>query len=54
MAPRLRDRRGKAAAPSITSPMLALAWSILHCPDQNGEDAWVLAKLVLEAAGGES
>lgn len=50
MAPRLRDRRGHAVPPPITTPMIALAWSVLNCPDEDREDARLLAKLVLEAA----
>lgn len=52
MATRLNLRR--QAAPQVTTPMIALAWSVLNCPDQNREDARLLAKLILEAAGGKT
>jgi hypothetical protein len=41
---------GEAPAPALTSAMVALAWSILHLNDDDGEAAHVLAKLIIEAA----
>ena len=38
-------------APRLTTPMVALAWSVINCPSEDGEDARTLAKLVLQAAG---
>ena len=45
--------REKRLAPRLTTPMIALAWSVINCPSEDGEDARTLAKLVLEAAGNQ-
>lgn len=41
--------RGRGLA-LITTPMVALAFSVINCPSADGEDARLLARLVLEAA----
>ncbi len=48
-----RGRDGREPAPQITSVMVALAFSVLHSPD-DGESARVLARMVLEAAEAQS
>jgi hypothetical protein len=38
-----------APAPRLTTPMVALAWSILHTSD-DGEAADMLARMIIDAA----
>ena len=42
-------RVSATAAPQITSAMVALAWCVIHCP-QDGEDGPALARLIIAAA----
>jgi hypothetical protein len=45
-----RGRGDRAPAPTLTTPMVALAWSILELGDADGEAGRVLARLILDEA----
>lgn len=55
---RLDARRGArcetpAPAPRLTTPMIALAFSILNCPEDAEQCGKLLARKVLDAADGK-